>query len=127
MKIVGLIVEYNPFHNGHLYHLKEARRLTNADVIIAVTSTYFSMRGDVSVIDKLQKTQIALAAGIDIVVELPYLLGCQNADIFAKNAVKILAKMGVTEIVSGSELNDFKLLNTISKLEKKFEKFEKKG
>ena len=118
MKIVGLIVEYNPFHNGHLYHLKKAKEITNADYIIAITSTYFSMRGDVSIIDKYQKAQVAIEAGVDILIELPYLLGCQNADIFAKNAVNLLQKMGVDTIVSGSELGDIKLIETIHNIEK---------
>lgn len=118
MKIVGLIVEYNPFHNGHFYHLKKAKEITNADYIIAITSTYFSMRGDVSIIDKYQKTQVAIEAGVDILIELPYLLGCQNADIFAKNAVNLLQKMGVDTIVSGSELGDIKLIETIHNIEK---------
>ena len=113
MKIIGLIVEYNPFHNGHLYHLQEAKKITNADVIIAVTSTYFSMRGEVCAIDKRQKCAVALSAGIDIMVELPYLLGCQNADLFAENAVRILAKMGVNTIVSGSEINDLAYLKKV--------------
>ncbi len=113
MKIIGLIVEYNPFHNGHLYHLQEAKKITNADVIIAVTSTYFSMRGEVCAIDKRQKCAVALSAGIDIMVELPYLLGCQNADIFAENAVRILAKMGVNTIVSGSEINDLAYIKKV--------------
>lgn len=119
MKIVGLIVEYNPFHNGHMHHLQEAKRITNADLIIAVISTYFSMRGEVSVIDKYQKARIAIEAGIDLLIELPYLLGTQNADLFAENAVKILSQMGVDTIVTGSESYDIEYIKKINELESK--------
>lgn len=118
MKIVGLIVEYNPFHNGHMHHLNEAKRLSDNGLVIAVTTTYFSMRGEVCVIDKYQKTKLALEAGIDILIELPYLLGTQNADIFAFNAVQLLAKMGVDTIVAGSECNDIQIIKKIHAIEK---------
>ena len=106
MKRIGLVCEYNPFHNGHIYHLTKAREVCGDGLIIAVLSGYFSMRGDVSVINKYDKVKTAIDHGIDITLELPYLLSTQNADIFAYNAVKTLNFIGIDEIVAGSESCD---------------------
>ena len=117
MKVIGIICEYNPFHNGHLYHLKKAQDLAEGGIVIAILTGYFSMRGDISVINKYDKVRTAIDNGVNITIELPYLLGTQNADIFAYNAIKLLNMMGVTDIVAGSELNDIKIINDIVKLE----------
>ncbi|MDE6241087.1 MAG: nucleotidyltransferase family protein [Anaeroplasmataceae bacterium] len=106
MKIVGTIVEYNPLHNGHIYALKEIKRLSQADMIVAVLSGNFTMRGDLSIFDKFEKTKQALQAGIDLVIELPSVCAVQNADLFAKNAVKLLHLAKVKELWIGSESND---------------------
>lgn len=106
MKIVGLIVEYNPFHNGHLYHLNKAKEMYKDSIIIAVMSGNFTQRGDVSLIDKWDKTKIALFYGIDLVVELPFHYATQSADIFAKGAIEILKELKVDTIVFGSELGN---------------------
>lgn len=103
MKAVGIIVEYNPFTNGHMYHLKQAKLLTGADIVIAVMSSNFVQRGEPAIISKEQRVNIALDAGIDIVVELPFLYTVENADFFAFGAVNILADLGVKNIVFGSE------------------------
>ena len=90
MKAVGVIVEYNPFHNGHIYHLNKARELTNADVVIAVMSGNYCQRGDLSVTNKFEKTRVALENGVDLIVELPVAYTLQNAYVFGKKAVEIL-------------------------------------
>lgn len=117
MKVVGIICEYNPFHNGHLYHLNKAKEIAGDGIVIAILTGYFSMRGDISVINKYDKVKTAIDNGVDITIELPYLLGTQNADIFAYNAVQLLNSMGVNEIVAGSETNDIEIIKRVVLLE----------
>ena len=117
LKVVGLICEYNPFHNGHKYHLEMTKKITNADVIITIITGYFSMRGDLSVLNKYDKTKIAIDEGANIVIELPYLLGTQSAKEFAYNAITLLNRMQVNEIIAGSELNDLEIIKKISEFE----------
>lgn len=106
MKIVGVIVEYNPLHNGHVHHINKIKELANADLIIAVLSGSFTMRGDLSLFDKFTKAQQALQNNIDVIIELPATLCIQKADIFANNAVMLLNLLNVNEIWIGSEQND---------------------
>lgn len=106
MKIVGTIVEYNPLHNGHVHHINQIKEQSNADIIVAVLSSSFTMRGDLSLFDKFSKTKHALSNNIDLVVELPTALCIQKADIFALNAVLLLNQLNVDEIWIGSEQND---------------------
>jgi len=117
MNITGIIAEYNPFHNGHIYHINKAKELTNPDLIICVLSGNFSQRGDVSVMDKFEKTKYALDNGVDLVVELPYLYTTQNAYIFSKKAIEILNKLKVNNIVFGSETNNLNELKKYAELE----------
>ena len=117
MKVVGIICEYNPFHNGHLYHLNKAKEFAGDGIVIAILTGYFSMRADISVINKYDKIKTAIDNGVDITIELPYLLGTQNADTFAYNAVSLLNQMGVTEIVAGSENNDINIIKETIKIE----------
>lgn len=114
MKIAGIIVEYNPFHYGHLHHINETKRLTKCDILIAVMSGDFNQRGCISIIDKKTKVETALNNGIDLVIELPVQFVLSNAEIFALKAVEILNYFNVSEIVFGSESNDLKLLETLS-------------
>ena len=72
-KVLGIIAEYNPFHNGHLYHLNKSKELTNSNYTIAVISGNFTQRGDTSIINKWDKTKIALDNGIDLVIEFQVL------------------------------------------------------
>ena len=118
MKVVGIICEYNPFHNGHLYHLNKAKEIAGDGIVIAILTGYFSMRADISVINKLDKIKTAIDNGVDITIELPYLLGTQNADIFAYNAVYLLNQMGVDEIVAGSENNDINIITKAATIAK---------
>lgn len=103
MKRIGIIVEYNPFHNGHLIHLNSIKERYNDSLIIAVMSSSFSMRGDLSILNKFDKTDIALKMGVDIVIELPFVLSLERSDIFASNSVKLLNLIGVDKIIIGSE------------------------
>ncbi|MBM7616488.1 putative nucleotidyltransferase [Weissella uvarum] len=110
MRAVGLVTEYNPFHNGHQYHLEQAKTVTNADVVIAVMSGNFVQRGEPAVIDKWRRTTLALAGGINLVLELPFAFAVQPAHLFAKGAVKILADAGVDTIAFGAEHADLDFL-----------------
>ena len=106
MNICGIIVEYNPFHNGHRYHIEKTKELTSCDVLIAVMSGNYTQRGDLSVMDKFAKTEVALDNGIDIVVELPYIYATQSASSFSKGAIEALKVFGIDSIVFGSETNN---------------------
>ena len=112
--VVGLIVEYNPFHNGHLHHIQEIDRLFEDNIKIAVMSGDYVQRGEPSLINKLEKTKIALSQGIDIVIELPAFYSTQSAEIFAKGSVNLLNKLSCSHIVFGSESNDLEKLKRIA-------------
>ena len=121
--VIGLIVEYNPFHNGHLHHIKEIDRLFEDNIKIAVMSGDFVQRGEPSLINKFEKTKIALSQGIDIVIELPAFYSTQSAEIFAKGSVNLLNQLSCSHIVFGSESNDLDKLKKIAtiSLTKEFE------
>ncbi|WP_416151833.1 nucleotidyltransferase [Salipaludibacillus sp. HK11] len=103
MKVLGLIVEYNPFHHGHLYHLQQSVKKSQADVVIAVMSGSFLQRGEPALVDKWSRTRMALQGGVDLVVELPYIYSTQKAEIFAEGAIALLDSLSVTDICFGSE------------------------
>ena len=113
MEIIGIICEYNPFHNGHIYHLKKIKEMYKDSLVILVMSGYFSERGEISILSKEDKTNIALKNGIDIVLELPFVYATQSADKFAYAALKILNEFKITKLVFGSECNDINLLKNI--------------
>ena len=121
--VVGLIVEYNPFHNGHLHHIQEIDRLFEDNIKIAVMSGDYVQRGEPSLINKFEKTKIALSQGVDIVIELPAFYSTQSAEIFAKSSVNLLNKLSCNYIVFGSESNDLDKLKRIAtiSLTKEFE------
>ncbi|WP_018662873.1 nucleotidyltransferase [Heyndrickxia acidiproducens] len=102
----GVVVEYNPFHNGHLHHIREARRITGADVIIAVMSGNFLQRGEPALVPKWARAQMALEAGVDLIVELPYAFAVQQAEIFAGGAVAILNALQCRNFCFGSEAGE---------------------
>ncbi len=106
MKIIGIICEYNPFHNGHLYHLKKIKEMYPSSCIILVMSSSFTQRGEISILNKWEKTDIALQYGVDLIIELPFVFSTQSADIFALGAISILNHLKVDTIVFGSESND---------------------
>lgn len=113
MKSVGIICEYNPFHNGHLHHIKAIKKMFPNHLITLVLSPSFTERGEISIINKWDKTKIALEAGIDLIVELPFPFATQSADIFGKGSVQILEYLNCEYLVFGSESND---INTLNKL-----------
>lgn len=119
MKAVGIICEYNPFHNGHIYHLKKVKENFKDYIIILVMSSSFMQRGETSLINKWDKTEIALFYGIDIVIELPFVFSTQSADIFARGAIYLLEEMGVSHIVFGSETNNINMLKEIANIQSK--------
>lgn len=106
MRAVGLIVEYNPFHNGHAYHLEASKDAAKADVVIAVMSGDFLQRGEPALVSKWCRTRMALLNGVDIVFELPYRFAVQKAETFANGAVSILDAAGCESICFGSEIGD---------------------
>ncbi len=116
MSTLGVIVEYNPFHNGHKYHIQQSKKLTNAKTTIAIMSGSFLQRGEPALIDKWTRTQMALAQGIDLVVELPTVYATQSADLFAFGATSLLHHLKVDDLVFGSETNSIEILNKISDL-----------
>ncbi len=118
MKILGIVMEANPLHNGHKYFLDEAKKQTNPDLVIAVTSTNFSMRGDVSVIDKFTKTKLLLSLGIDLVLELPFSSTNCSADYFSFNAINTLAHFNITDLAFGAECDSLNELKELQKLQK---------
>ena len=99
MKIVGIITEYNPLHNGHLYHINKVKEISNCDVLVCVLSGNYVMRGNLSCIDKYNKTKFALQSGIDLVIEIPFYYVNNSSDIFAYGAVSLLSKIGVEEML----------------------------
>ncbi|MEH7502443.1 nucleotidyltransferase [Neobacillus drentensis] len=118
MRAVGLIVEYNPFHNGHAYHLQTSKEAAEADVVIAVMSGNFLQRGEPALVSKWQRTKMALQNGVDIVFELPYRFATQKAETFANGAVSILDSVGCDSLCFGSESGDLStFLQTIDYLE----------
>lgn len=127
MRAVGLIVEYNPFHNGHAYHLQASKEVTGADVVIAVMSGNFLQRGEPALVSKWQRTKMALLNGVDIVLELPYCYATQKAETFANGAVSILDAAGTSFLCFGSESGDItSFLQTIDYLEVEQRTFNEK-
>lgn len=116
MKACGIVVEYNPFHNGHRYHIEESRKITGCDVLIAVMSGNFTQRGEPAIIDKYARTKAALDNGVDLVLELPFLYVNQAATHFASAGVKILDLAGCSDMVFGSESNNLEELKEIAQM-----------
>lgn len=105
-KVVGIVCEYNPFHNGHLYQINKIKKKYDDPIIIACLSSTFTQRGELSVLNKWEKTKVALENGIDIVIELPYVYATQSSDIFASYSVSLLSKLYVDVLCFGSERED---------------------
>jgi predicted nucleotidyltransferase len=116
MKIVGIVSEYNPFHNGHMYQIKKAKELSGAGFCIAVMSGSFVQRGEPAICDKWARAEMALRCGVDLVVELPVIYSAQSAEFFATGAVRILDKMGADFISFGAENDDIEALSAAARL-----------
>ena len=113
--VLGIVAEYNPFHNGHLHHLIESKNLTNSDYTISVMSGNFTQRGDVSIIDKWSRAQMAIENGVDLVIELPTIYAISSAENFASGAIKLLDSLGIVDFVSfGSECNNISILSEVT-------------
>lgn len=114
-EVLGIIAEYNPFHNGHLYHIQKTKELTGAKYVVCVMSGNFVQRGNTSIVDKWSKAKMALANGVDLVLELPTVYSVSSAESFAMGAVKILENLKVVDTLSfGTETQDFAALNNIA-------------
>ena len=114
-KRIGIIAEYNPFHNGHLYQIQKAKELTGADTVIAVMSGNFTQRGDTSLINKFEKAKIALQNEVDMVIELPTIYSISSAENFALGGVKILNEIGnIDYLVFGIEEENLEKLQAIA-------------
>lgn len=114
MKTAAIICEYNPFHNGHLYHIEETKRQTRADFIIALMSGNYVQRGTPAIMEKQLRTRFALECGADLVIELPLWFSTGSAPYFAEGAVRLLNGLGVVDFLSfGSECDDIRLLKKV--------------
>lgn len=117
MRIVGLVTEYNPFHNGHLHHLKESKKITGADYSIAVMSGHFLQRGEPAIMDKWTRAKAAVESGVDLVIEIPTLFACSSAEYFAYGAVYLLDQLKIVDsICFGSENGHIDKLDRIASL-----------
>ena len=114
MKAVGLVTEYNPFHNGHLYHLNKAMELTGSDISVAVMSGDFVQRGEPAVLDKYVRASMALNSGVNLVVELPVNYAVSSAESFAVGALKVLDYIKADSIAFGSESGDIERLSKLA-------------
>lgn len=103
MRSCGIVVEYNPFHNGHRYHAEKARELSGADIVVAVMSGNFLQRGEPAITDKWSRTAAALENGVDLVVELPFSWSVQSADYFAKGSIKLLQALKCDALCFGTD------------------------
>ena len=113
--ILGIVSEYNPFHNGHAHHLQVSKQLTKTDFTVAVMSGNFVQRGDTALVDTWTRTAMALRAGVDLVIELPTVYALSSAENFADGAVKILNSLGVVDYISfGSEIGEITPLTEVA-------------
>jgi len=117
MKVLGIIAEYNPFHNGHYYQVQKAKEETGADYVIVIMSGNFTQRGEAAIVDKYARTKMALACKIDLVIELPACFATGSAEFFAISAVSHLTQMGMVDILCfGSECGDLDLLTSVANI-----------
>lgn len=115
MKVVGLVTEYNPFHNGHKYHIEEAKKSSGADYVIAVMSGDFVQRGAPAIMDKYSRAEMAIKSGADLVLELPVCYATASAEYFALGAVSLLDKLGIVDsLCFGSECGDISSLKEVA-------------
>ena len=114
VEIIGIIAEYNPFHNGHIYHIETIKKMYPNSIIILVLNGYFLERGQISIESVSSKTKLALEHNVDIVVELPFIFGSNSADIFSDASIELLNQLGVKKIIFGSECNDVEKLRKLA-------------
>jgi len=115
MEAVGIIAEYNPFHNGHLHHLLEAKKKSQADASVCVISGNFTQRGETALLNKWKRAELAARCGADLVIELPFVFAVRSAQDFARGGVRLLSQLpAVKSLAFGSEHPDLTLLDKIS-------------
>lgn len=114
MKVLGITAEYNPFHNGHKFHIEESRCVTGADCVVTVMSGNFTQRGETAILDKWERSRLAVENGADLVLELPFVYACSRAQTFAEGAVDILKGIGADVISFGSESGNIKALTSLA-------------
>ncbi len=113
--VLGIVAEYNPFHNGHKLHLEQSKQATGCEFSVAVISGNFTQRGDSAIVDKWTRTQMALMQGIDLVIELPTLYATSSSEGFADGAVKILNSLGIVDYLSfGSEIGEINPMDDVA-------------
>lgn len=117
MKVVGIIAEFNPFHNGHMYLLNKTKNMFPDAIYVLIMSGNFTQRVEPSILDKRSKTEIALKAGFDLVVELPFPFATAASDVFADGAIKLAHALGVTDLIFGSESDDLTYLEEMTNIE----------
>ena len=116
MRVAGIIAEYNPFHNGHAYHIARSRRLTNADAVIVIMSGAFTQRGEAAILDKWTRAEMALKNGADMVIELPCLFALREARGFAEGGVQLLSRLGIVDAIAfGCEEECIGLIEPVAK------------
>lgn len=116
-RVLGIVCEYNPFHNGHLYHIIQSKKMAGADYTIAIMTGNFTQRGDVSIVDKWSKAEMALLGGVDLVIELPVIYSISSAENFADGAIKILNSLKIVDNISfGTETRDINILDRIAEV-----------
>jgi len=115
MNVIGIIAEYNPIHLGHIYQIKQAKKMYPDSIIILITNSTFTERGDVTILNKWDKTKLCLENNIDLIIELPFPFATQSADIFAKGSLEILNHLKIDTLIFGSESNNIEQLTNIVK------------
>lgn len=118
MKVVGIIAEFNPFHNGHKYLIKKAKEITKADYVIVVMSGSFTQNGNIAIYDKFKRAKVAVKNGADLVIELPTIYSISSSEYFATGAISLLKKLGIIDyLVFGSESGDIEKILEIANVE----------
>lgn len=120
-KIIGIVCEYNPLHNGHIYHINKIKEMFPDSIIILVTNGYFTQRGDISILSKTDKIKTSLNHNIDLIVELPFVFATQSADIFASGAIQILNELSIDTLIFGSEIDNIDILKRLANVQDSIE------
>lgn len=115
MKVLGIIAEYNPMHNGHIYHIQKSKEITNADYTVLVMSGSFTQTGNIATLDKFTRAKIAIEYGVDLVIELPTIYATASSEYFATGAISLLNDLGIVDCICfGSECEDIQVLDNIA-------------
>ena len=115
MDVIGIICEYNPFHNGHVYHIKKIKEMYPDSILVLILNGYFLERGEISIESVESKTKLALDNNVDIVIQLPLIFGTNSADIFSDASLELLNELKVNKLIFGSESNDIEKLTELAK------------